>query len=642
MWWRNLRLLFGFSLFALSGGLIPVLAQPLSLEQNLYRSALEALRQQRTGEAYALQARLGDYPLAPYVTYYDLYWQPQVARLAEVKQFMRRYPGSYLASRLERRYLHLLAQEQNWHDFLGLRPAKPNSVDLQCYYYRAQLAKGQRDLAFDGAAALWLHGDSRPGECDRLFAAWRDAGRLSDSQIWARQQLAFAQGNAALVKYLSGLYQSTGWQRLGKRITTLQANPDRLFTLLPAGREIRDRRLAELTLQRWANQDAPAVLRTLPQAKQRYGLRPPAVASVEQAIARRLLLDRSRQQRHWLDSRMDKSWPAELLELRARVAIYESDWPAVNRTIALMAPAQQGQSRWRYWRGRAEQQAGQTGAARHQFELGRQERSYYGFLSAQQLGKPFFLQQTPLKRGLDWKSASRRWDALLRIEALLQLDETDLAHAEWYYLVDQVSYDEKLQLGGLALAKGWHHLAVQASIRAEAWDVLELRFPTPLSQTFSQFAQARALEPSLLYALARQESALYPKAKSPVGATGLMQLMPATAKHTAKKWGYPQPRPQQLVEPTLNIRLGSAYLRELLDQYQGNRVLATAAYNAGPGRVRQWRSSAGMPMDAWVESIPFRETRNYVQNVLVYNVIYQQQLKRPLRFLSEGELTLRY
>ena len=229
-----------------------------------------------------------------------------------------------------------------------------------------------------------------------------------------------------------------------------------------------------------------------------------------------------------------------------------------------------------------------------------------------------------------------------RIEALLQLDETDLARAEWYYLMEQVSYEEKLQLGGLALAKGWHDLAVQASIRAEAWDVLELRFPTPMSQTFSQFAQARALEPSLLYALARQESALYPKAKSPVGATGLMQLMPATAKHTAKKWGYPQPRPQQLVEPALNIRLGSAYLRELLDQYQGNRVLATAAYNAGPGRVRQWRTESGMPMDAWVESIPYRETRNYVQNVLVYNVIYQQQLKRPLRFLTQGELTLRY
>ena len=121
--------------------------------------------------------------------------------------------------------------------------------------------------------------------------------------------------------------------------------------MLPAGHEIRDRRLAELTLQRWANQDALAVLRVLPQAKQRYGLRQPAVASVEQAIARRLLLDRRDAQRRWLDSRMDKSWPAELLELRARVAIYESDWRAVNRTIALMTPEQQGQSHWRYWRG---------------------------------------------------------------------------------------------------------------------------------------------------------------------------------------------------------------------------------------------------------------------------------------------------
>ena len=142
MWWRNLQLLVSFSCFVLMGGLFAPQAQALSLEQNLYRSALEALRQQRTGEAYALQARMGEYPLAPYVDYYDLYWQPQTARLAEVKQFMLQHPNSYLANRLERRYLHLLAQEQNWHAFLSLRPAKPNSVDLQCYYYRAKLAMG--------------------------------------------------------------------------------------------------------------------------------------------------------------------------------------------------------------------------------------------------------------------------------------------------------------------------------------------------------------------------------------------------------------------------------------------------------------------------------------------------------------------
>ena len=148
---------------------------------------------------------------------------------------------------------------------------------------------------------------------------------------------------------------------------------------------------------------------------------------------------------------------------------------------------------------------------------------------------------------------------------------------------------------------------------------------------------------SLLYAVSRQEGALYPRAESPVGAPGLMQLMPGTAKETASKLGVPYRNPEQLFDPTLNVRLGSAYLKRLLDVYDGNRILATAAYNAGPGRVKRWREqSRNRPMDVWVESIPYKETRNYVQNVLSFDLIYQHKLQQPLRFMSERELSHAY
>jgi soluble lytic murein transglycosylase len=132
-------------------------------------------------------------------------------------------------------------------------------------------------------------------------------------------------------------------------------------------------------------------------------------------------------------------------------------------------------------------------------------------------------------------------------------------------------------------------------------------------------------------------------AQSPVGARGLMQLMPATAKETAGKLNVPYRDEQQLFEPLFNLRLGSAYLKRLLDVYDGNRILAAAAYNAGPGRVRRWRDQNDRkPMDVWIEAIPYQETRLYVQNILAFDLIYQHQLQQPLQLVTERELTHAY
>jgi soluble lytic murein transglycosylase len=195
----------------------------------------------------------------------------------------------------------------------------------------------------------------------------------------------------------------------------------------------------------------------------------------------------------------------------------------------------------------------------------------------------------------------------------------------------------------VAQRRGWAYLGIQASIRAKAKDALALRFPTPNQSLFLRYAEDRNVDPGLLYALARQESALYSGAMSPVGAVGLMQLMPATAAHTAQKIGDPAPTIGQLVNPEINVRLGSAYIKSLLDQYSGNRILAAAAYNAGPGRVRKWLAqSDNMPADLWVENIPFKETRNYVQNVMVFNAIYQGRLNRPIVFMTDAEKQQHY
>ena len=180
------------------------------------------------------------------------------------------------------------------------------------------------------------------------------------------------------------------------------------------------------------------------------------------------------------------------------------------------------------------------------------------------------------------------------------------------------------QLAVLAADQGWHRMAIDAAARAEAWDALDLRFPMPYQETFAHFGAVQRVPYTELMAIARRESAFFPEARSPVGARGLMQIMPATGKQVASQLGRKHSS-SALYDVEHNVLLGSAYYRQLLDRFDGNRIFALAAYNAGPHRVDRWRKKSGgtVPLEVWVETIPFQETRNYVQAVLSYNVVFQ-------------------
>ena len=220
---------------------------------------------------------------------------------------------------------------------------------------------------------------------------------------------------------------------------------------------------------------------------------------------------------------------------------------------------------------------------------------------------------------------------------------------EWEALLIKQPSDLQRQLGLYAYKKGWAHLSVIASIRSKSWDALNIRFPEVKPELFKYNAKKYQLEPSYIYAITRQESSFDEFAYSPAGARGYMQLMPTTASETARKIGLKDyKKKSQLTEGEINLQLGSAYFNMLLKRYQGNRILATAAYNAGPNRVDRWqgskkgRAEQGLTMDSWIETIPYKETRRYVKNVLAYNVIYQHLLDKPLEFLNSTELNARF
>ncbi|MGU5653148.1 transglycosylase SLT domain-containing protein [Aeromonas allosaccharophila] len=611
-------------------------------DQMLYRQAYDAVRANDQARFQQIRARLIHYPLLPYLDYYQLAFRPGAADYNDVTRFIRQHGDTPQSNRLERSYLTYLAQSQQWSQFLRFYPAKPSSTDLLCMHYQALYYTGKPKEALQGAGKIWMSGQSRPDACSPLFQLWQASGQRTQEKIWQRMTLAFEAENPNLIRHL-GATLGSGLQSYGDQMVTLFEQPAKAMNPAYFSNNPYSRKLLSLGLTRYANQEPESVLRQLALFRSRFGLTQAEVKPVERAIARRLLLDRAIAQRSWVDSTVKKLADPDITELRARLAIWEQDWRGLSGWVKMMPMARQKEDRWRYWMARSLEVQGQKKPARDLYLETANLRGFYGFMAAQRTGVPYRMKNQSVKHVPDWRTASQRWPFLLRVRELLSMNEMAAARSEWIHNMDRNPVAQRIEFGHIALNQGWHELAILASIRAEAWDALDLRFPLPLKRTFSQMAQERTMNTSLLYAISRQESALYPLAQSPVGARGLMQLMPATAKETAGKLGVPYRNEQQLFDPAMNIRLGSAYLKRLLDVYDGNRILAAAAYNAGPGRVKRWRDqSDNKPMDVWVESIPYKETRNYVQNVLSFDLIYQHKLQQPLRFMSERELNHAY
>ena len=630
-----------FSALCVPGLVAPVFAQ--TMEQSLYREGYDAVRANDQERFQQIRARLNHYPLLPYLDYYQLAFRPGAADYNDVTRFIRQHGDTPQSNRLERAYLTYLAQSQQWSQFLRFYPAKPNSTDLLCMHYQARYYTGHKSEALQEAGKLWLSGQSRPDACDPLFQLWQQAGLRTQEKIWQRMNLAFEAQNPNLIRHL-GAQLGGSLKPYGDQMIALFDQPARAMNPASFSTAPQSIQLLSLGLARYANEQPEPALRQLGEMKRRFGLNQAEVARVERAAARRLLLDRSLAQRSWLDATLVRMKDAELVELRARLAIWEQDWRGLEGWVKRMPMALQKEDRWRYWLARSLEVQGRQKPARELYLETANLRGFYGFMAAQRTGVPYRIKNQSVGHKVpDWRTASSRWPFLVRVRELLAMNEITAARSEWIHNMDRNPVAQRLEFGHIALNQGWHELAILSSIRAEAWDAIDLRFPLPLKRTFSQMAQERTMNTSLLYAISRQESALYPLAQSPVGARGLMQLMPATARETASKLGVPYRNEQQLFDPAMNIRLGSAYLKRLLDVYDGNRILAAAAYNAGPGRVKRWRDqSTNKPMDVWVESIPYRETRNYVQNVLSFDLIYQHKLQQPLRFMSERELNHAY
>ncbi|MCB1854577.1 MAG: transglycosylase SLT domain-containing protein [Halieaceae bacterium] len=615
----------------------------LARERIRYDDAVQAIDRGNWTEYQRLRPDLEDYPLAIYLDYFELSRQPGKVRPAQARRFLERTADSPLANRFLATYLRQAGKDGRWDDFLEVMSTEPNSIDLKCYYFRARLAAGDSAAAWAGAQRLWDHGESRPTECDPLFSAWRKSGGLNDAVVWSRQLKAFAARQGSLLQYAArqGSAALAPWS---EKLATAYRQPEKLRQLALPADQTYSADIATSGLVLLARYNPVRALQFWQQYRDELAFTSAQQREVEYAIALQTLFAQSEENQAWLAEALARLQDDKLVEIRLRWALAEQDWPGVTRFLPLLSEERRGADVWRYWQAVALQQAGDAAAANAGLQSLAAERSYYGFLAADKLAIPYaFNHQTP-PLDLEAAAALQQLPGVRRVGELNFHEQYNLAHAEWYQLL-QGSDDatRSQQLAQVASREGWHRMAIDAVTRARAWDALELRFPTAYRDVFERYAAVQQVPSTELMAIARRESAFYPQARSPVGARGLMQIMPATGRQVASSLGQGHSG-TDLYQVDHNVLLGSAYYRQLLDRFEGNRIFALTAYNAGPHRVERWRHSAGeaVPVDIWVETIPYRETREYVQAVLAYNVVFEYLMGDTPSLLSEEERGARY
>jgi soluble lytic murein transglycosylase len=629
---------------ALSGVLATALsaqAGTLGQQRMDYAAAIEAISLGDRDAFARLRGGLEDYPLAIYLDYYWLRRTVDDVSAEAARMFLDESAETPLLNRFLTAYLRAAGKSRRWRDFLAVYPDEPNSVYLKCYYYRAQLAQGEKSLAWDGASRLWVHGESQPKECDPLFDAWLSAGQLNDDIVWTRLLNAFESRQQSLLNYVAKK-RSPDLRPWADKLLAVYRDPAALQRQsLPSGHPY-SRDIASYGLAYLARYSPPTALSYWTDLQQDMAFNAEQVQRVEYAIALQGLFARTDRQEEWLRDVLARLEDDKLTGIRLRWALSEEDWTALDRYLPLLSESEREKTAWRYWTAMVQEGRGDKEAARATLEQLARERDYYGFLAADRLGLPYAFNHQRPEAGETRLVAEL--PAVRRIEELKFHNDSVSAHAEWYRLLQDTDEPEELQdLMLLASGKGWHRMAIDAAARAEAWDALDQRFPTAHQSVFRQHAGMRSVPATELMAIARRESAFYPRAESPVGARGLMQIMPATGKSVAASLKVPHSR-AKLFDVEHNVKLGSAYYRQLLDRFDGNRVFALTAYNAGPHRVDRWRHPAGegLPVELWVETIPYRETRNYVQAVLAYNVVFQYLLGDTQRLLTPAERQAEY
>jgi soluble lytic murein transglycosylase len=623
----------------LLGGVLPAAAQS---PEAVLQDAREAYRKKDRNRLATLRATaVGErHLLAPWVDYWDLNSRLSQVQADEVEAFYRRWPGSYVEDRLRNDWLLELGRRRDW---LALALDYPrfrmnDDREVACYAVLADHAAGKN--VRDAARAAWLAQREADEGCTLLASTLFEAKQFTASDAWLRVRWAVDANRPRVARQAASLISAQVAQEVGE----INDSAARYLARKKPSNERTQQELATLALMRLAASDPDTVAALLTST---WGQLPPelaawAWATLGKQSALRLASNASDhyQQAALAEGKVEAKnraaieWPTETLAWKARAALRANGganprWQQVVQAINAMSEADQRDATWVYWKARALQaMAGNSSEPAAMYRQGQElftsiagQYHFYGSLAAEELGRPITLPTPPAALTPAEREAAAREPGLQRALALLALGLRSEGNREWNFTLRGMSDRALLAAAQLGCERELWDRCINTSDRTRAEVDMAQRFPMPFRKEMLQRTREIGLDAAYVYGLIRQESRFISDARSHVGASGLMQVMPTTARWTAKKIGVAYSA-DMITDRDTNLKIGTAYLKLVLDDLGGSQAMAAAAYNAGPSRPRRWREGAVVEPAIWAENIPFSETRDYVKKVLSNATFY--------------------
>jgi soluble lytic murein transglycosylase len=525
-----------------------------------------------------------------------------------------------VAESVRRSWLASLARRESWAAFLAHYDGAAVTPALECELLNARIARHETEGLAAAIRARWLTAYRLPGECETAFQWLRAQRELPDELVAARVGLLLDAGNPGFARVVAARLAPDLAAPLLERAAFIE-NPARMLDALldDASRVVPD----DTVLAAWSRlaRNAPEAALTR-FAALRERVRAPEADELARSLALGLAWDRRPEALEYF-ARVPRAALDDVdLEWWARAAMWAGDWHGVRAAIAAMSAEHRSESAWRYWAARAAEEVGDKGTAREAYSTLLGDDNYYAAMAAARLGERIAPKLESMPFDAEQVEAIAADAAFRRVRELVLVGLRELATLEWHHAYASLPAEQRLQAVQLAARWEIYDVAVAAATSHGHFNDYPLLYPKPYADDVARAVALTKVEPQLLYGVLRQESLFRPDAASSAGALGIAQLTPATARETARRWGLPIPRRDDLFDPRTSITLGAARFAELLKQFDAQLPVALGAYNAGPAAAARWLPPSATDSDVWIENIPYNETRAYVRRVLWHSLVF--------------------
>jgi soluble lytic murein transglycosylase len=573
---------------------------------------------------YVQQLQNQDYILAPYADYWLMLLNLEDADNETVTDFINNYSDYPFADRMRGEYLKKLAKKQDWESFAGeVSNYQLEDSAVACYAAESSAILGDASV-LEGAKSLWLQPKEQASNCASLYDRMQANGVLTEDDIFARLKLALADGRISLAKAIikrSKTFVPSQYALIDKAYsspsTVLAKRSISFNTRL--GRE-----LNLFALSRLAKTNSQQALSAYNKVADLF--QPEDKSYFYGKLAWHAAQRHEPEAVQWFKRAENISLNKDELAWFARASLREKNWDSLLSATAKMQPDQAAEGAWRYWKARALKARKQTLEANTLFAKLSTERHFYGWLSQEEVVGAMSAPLNTHKVTDDEVAEIANTPAFQRAEALQRLDFKWEAKTEWAHATKDFDDKQLLAAAEFAARKKWYDLAIITADKTTETHDFALRYPTPYRDLMKPAASEQGVDEAWVYGITRQESRFMHYARSGVGASGLMQLMPATAKWAAPRAGISNYHNGMINELDTNIALGTYYMSHTLEVFNGQEVMATAAYNAGPSRAKKWMGNTALEGAIYAETIPFSETRSYVQKVMANAHLYATRL----------------